>query len=443
MARHLAPEQWQWANHLRLLDRKIAEVAAGRIAKLMVMMPPRHGKSELCTHYAPVWYLSNFPREHCIMAGYGGDFAQEWGRKVRDTINANSAELAITVSADSASAGRWNIAGNNMGGMYAAGIGGSLTGRGGKLLICDDPIKNDEEARSEVYRDKLWDWWRQTFITRQEPGGGIILIMTRWHDDDLAGRLLKHEGNEWDVLRFPAIANEADILGRQQGDALWPERYDAEALASKRRTMGEMDFQALYQQEPSLEQGNLIKMDWWQWYAALPEQKPSLIVHSYDTAVKTKEVNDFSAFQSWANYPSGRYLLRCWAERMEYPELIKRMKSEYAAAAALGRAPNYIVIEDKSSGQQAVQTLKRETQLPVVARKADADKYIRLKPHIPTIETGQCYLPLPRQAPAVQSFMQELAAFPLGAHDDQVDAFSHAMGFIDEKIGRAIISWGD
>ena len=270
MASWLAKGKWRWARHLELLDRKFMDMWAGRAPdRLMVFMPPRHGKSEYCSHRVPAWSLSNYPDKNVIVSGYGQDFAQEWGRKVRNTITEHSGQLGVKVASDSSSASRWGID-KHGGQMYAVGIGGALTGRGGYLLVCDDPIKNEQEARSEVYRERNWDWWRNVFTTRLEPNGKILLIMTRWHDDDLAGRLIKQERNRWSILNLAALAEREDELGRAEGEALWPDRYDVEALEAQRESMGDIDFTALYQGRPSLEQGNIIKYEWWNWYLELP-----------------------------------------------------------------------------------------------------------------------------------------------------------------------------
>jgi len=319
--------------------------------------------------------------------------------------------------------------------MYAVGVGGAITGRGGKLLLCDDPIKNEEEARSEVYRDKLWDWWRSTFITRLEPGGGIILIQTRWHEDDLAGRILKHERDEWEVLNLPAIAEQDDPLGRTPGEALWPGRFPVAALEEKRSSMGDLDFERLYQQRPSLQEGNIIHKEWWKDYVTLPEGKPQISVQSYDTAFKEKETNDYTAFQHWAAYPNGFYLLRAWRERLIFPDLIERMVEEFKA-----RPCDYVLVEDKASGQSAIQMLERKTRLPVLPCKAETDKVARLKPAEPKVKTGQCYLP--RDDRAAADMVEEIAAFPLGSFDDQVDTFSQAMNFLDQNTGGLNIVFG-
>src|SRR5690348_3861723 len=221
--------RWQYAPHLRLLSDALWRVAAGHIRRLMVFMPPRHGKSELVSHYFPAWYLGTRPNRRVILTSYEADFAATWGRKVRDVLAEFGPTLyGVRVRDDSSAANRWDLA-EHTGGMVTAGVGGPITGRGADVLIIDDPVKNADDALSATMRERVWEWWRSTAYTRLEPSGAAVLVMTRWHEDDLAGRLLgemEQGGEHWEVLRLPAIAEEEDdALGRHPGEALWPQRF--------------------------------------------------------------------------------------------------------------------------------------------------------------------------------------------------------------------------
>ena len=193
-------------------------------------MPPRHGKSELCSVYLPAWYLGTHPERRVILAGHEADFAASWGRRVRDVLEEHGRQLfGARVRADSAAANRWDLVGH-AGGMVTAGVGGTITGRGADLLVIDDPHKSAEETGSVTYRERVWDWYRAVARTRLEPGAGVVVVQTRWHEDDLAGRLLadaESEGDRWQVLSLPAVAEDDDPLGRSVGDPLWPERFPA------------------------------------------------------------------------------------------------------------------------------------------------------------------------------------------------------------------------
>lgn len=263
---------FQVPPHIELLDRAIVEtVETG--GRLLVAMPPRHGKSEMASRYTPAWYLGRFPSRRVILASYEADYAASWGRKARDLLEEHGRGLfGVGVRQDSHAANRWDIAGHP-GGMTTAGVGGAITGRGADLLIIDDPVKSVEEAESDTYRDRAWDWWRGVALTRLEPGGAVILVMTRWHEDDLAGRILQEDGANWRVLCLPALADDTDDdpLGREPGEPLWPERYDAEALARRRQEMGSRLYEAEYQQAPTPASGSIFRREWFRYWRPLGE----------------------------------------------------------------------------------------------------------------------------------------------------------------------------
>lgn len=246
-----AERRYLCPRHIRYIGRAVAEAVYGIGKKhLMVFCPPRHGKSELISHRTPVWFLEQFPDRNVMLSTYGADFSADWGRKVRNTVDLLGAQLTLRLSSDSTAANRWHT--HRGGGMIANGVGGSFTGRGGDLLIADDLFKNSEEANSAVHRQKVWEWWNSTFITRAEPGATVILTMTRWHDDDLAGRILKdpEQAPLWRVITLPAIAGAGDEIGRNPGEALWPERMPEESLRVREIQVGDYVWKSLYQQVP-------------------------------------------------------------------------------------------------------------------------------------------------------------------------------------------------
>lgn len=228
----------------------------------MVFMPPRHGKSEMISHWFPVWWLGTFPDQRVIMASYGAEFAAQWGRKARNTYEEWAPELwGLSVDEASHAADRWDIKGR-AGGMTTTGIGGPITGRGADLLIIDDPVKDSEEAWSSTIQARNAAWWDGTAYTRLEPGGVVVVLMTRWHENDLAGYILRNSGEPWEVLRLPALADGEDELGRRRGEALWPERFSREALDTIRRELSKDDigyyWEAEYQQRPAIPEGLLF-----------------------------------------------------------------------------------------------------------------------------------------------------------------------------------------
>jgi hypothetical protein len=251
--------RWIPARHLNYLDQAIVEsieaAERGELEGLVVSMPPQHGKSELCSKYLPAWYLGRYPDRRVILASYEADFAAGWGRKARDLVDQWGHLFGVSVNRSSGAANRWDLEGRE-GGMTAAGVGGPITGRGAHLLIVDDPIKNDEEGRSATFREKLWEWWQSVATTRLRPGALIVVIQTRWHRDDLTGRILEQARDtrqKWRVVKFPALAEEEDILGRQPGEALWPEVFTKERLEKVRDNRTNYYWQAMYQQNPQAE----------------------------------------------------------------------------------------------------------------------------------------------------------------------------------------------
>lgn len=252
--------RWICAPHLTLVNRELMDLTVHDKSDILIIdMPPRHGKSEFGSKYFPGWYVGKFPHKRVIFTAYGAEFAGEWGRHVRDLTNEYGPEcFGVTTRQDTRSASRWHT--RHGGGMTTAGVGGPITGKGADLLIIDDPIKNAEEAVSGKFREKVWQWFVSTALTRLEPGGKIVIIMTRWHPDDLVGRLVKRldeidSGKRIRTVKLPAIALENDPLGRKPGEALWPQRYNTTALRSTRLTIGEYWWSAMFQQTPRNPEG--------------------------------------------------------------------------------------------------------------------------------------------------------------------------------------------
>jgi predicted phage terminase large subunit-like protein len=254
--------------HLELLQRELIAAAAGRTKRLIVTLPPRHGKSETSSHWFPTWFIGNFPDKRLLLCSYEASFAASWSRKVRDSL-IDAVGLGVFSEGprdDLGAANQWETPSG--GGMISAGVGGSITGRGANGLIIDDPVKNAEEANSPTYREKTWEWYTTTAYTRLEPNGFVVLVQTRWHVDDLAGRILspdyqsQQDIDAWRVINLPAFAEEGDPLGREPGEALWSERYPKDVLEQSRRVLGAYGFNALYQQSPTLREGGMFKREW-------------------------------------------------------------------------------------------------------------------------------------------------------------------------------------
>lgn len=433
---------FQVPAHLDLLDRAIVETATTG-GRLLVAMPPRHGKSELCSRFTPAWFLGTHPDKRVMLASYEADFAAGWGRRARDVLEQHGPSLfGVRVRADSSSAARWDLH-EHAGGMVTAGVGGAITGRGADLLIIDDPVKSVEEAESDTYRDRLWEWWRGTAVTRLEPGGSVVVVMTRWHEDDLAGRLLSGEGGAWRVLRLPALAEEDDVLGRQPGEALWPTRYDVETLARRREEMGSRLFAAEYQQEPTPAAGAIFRREWFRYYRPVADGAFALDggrfvggsdyrrVMTCDLAVSTKTAADYTVLACWGvTKHQELLLLDLHRARMEGPDIVPALRRMYDRWH-----PAHVGIESVAFQLSIVQEARR-AGLPVRELRPDRDKVSRALTAAARMEGGAVYFPA--TAPYLGDLEAELLHFPAGRHDDMVDTLSYAIVEVTHAPVRAV-----
>lgn len=418
------------------LDQFLLDVRAGKSPRLMLFAPPRHGKSEMVSRRFPTMALGRDPDLSIISASYGADLASRINRDCQRILEETKYHQLfpetkiwgknIRTVAD----GSWlrnsdvfEVVGKR--GVYrSSGIGGGITGMGADILIIDDPIKDAEQAYSETYREKVWEWYTSTAYTRVMPGGGILIILTRWHEDDLAGRLIeaqKNGGEKWEVVSYPAIA-ETEEAHRHVGEALHPERWPLEALERIQKAVGTRVWTSLYQQRPAPLEGGLIKLDWIQRYAE-PPAVFNRIIQSWDTAFKAEELNDPSVCTTWGETNTGYYLLNVWKDRVEYPSL-KRA----AISLAMKYDPSLILVEDKASGQSLIQDLKLSTSLPILAVDPEGDKVIRLMSVSALFEGGRVFLPT--AADWMMDYEAELSTFPNAAHDDQADSTSQALKYL-------------
>jgi len=409
---------------------------------VLVTMPPRHGKSMLVSHFFPAWYLGVRPTKRVMLASYSNEFAAGWGRKVRDVISEFGRDVfGVSLRKGSAAVHRFEIA-RHGGGMITAGAGGAMTGLGADLMIIDDPVKNAEQAASRVWRERTWDWYQSTAYTRLEPGASVVLVQTRWHGDDLAGRLLRDAGDggeRWATLNLPALAEVDDPLGRLIGEALWPARYPLERLEAIRRTLGAHWWSALYQQRPSPQEGGLFQRDWFRYWRAADEAyrlddrlvpiEACFRFATVDLAVSEREQADYTVAAVWDCTSAGDLvLLDLLRERLSAPRLMAALKR----LAAKWR-PDFLGVEKTGFQLAIVQQLRRDgaTVKPLAAR---GDKVSRAHAAAVRFEGGQVYFPA--GAPWLVELEAELLAFPHGPHDDQVDAVSYACLEAARKYGR-------
>jgi len=417
------------APHLILLAGKLERVARGECRRLMIFMPPRHGKSMLASQFFPAWWMGLHPDRYIIAASHTQGLADDFGRKVRN-LTSDPRHTAMfpgfALAQDSQAAHRFHT---SQGGVYlGVGVGVPIAGRGAHLLLIDDPIRSREDAESETMRARLKDWYRGDARTRLMRGGAVVVIQTRWHQDDLAGWLLaEHQHEGWEVVNLPARAEPGDPLDRPEGAPLWPAQFDSAALDSIRLAVGTRDWNALYQQRPAPMEGGLFKLTWFKRYGAAPATFRR-IVQSWDTGMKAAEVNDPSVCTTWGETETGYYLLDVLRRRMEYPDL-RRM----AESLAEKWHPHAVLIEDKASGQSLVQDLKTHTRLPILPVEPKGDKVVRALAVSPLVESGRVWLP--EVAEWLPDFEAEIVNFPNAVHDDQVDSMTQGLSHLSAGGG--------
>lgn len=433
--------------HLEYLDRLIVNLINDRIhhpetgdvvRRLAVSMPPRHGKSTVISEHMPPWILSCYPDWRVILTSYGADFAATWGQKARHHIESHP-EFGAQLDASSRAKDRWDLASPHRGSMITAGTGGPITGQGANVLIIDDPVKNAEEALSANARDKAWDWLISTAYTRLEPIAYVLLLQTRWHEDDLLGKAVSTQGDEWLYVNLPAIAMEDDPLGRLPGEALCPPWYDLAALAQKQKdeTEGQW-FSAMYQGMPTVLGGGIFKeAEFRRWtrtqshyvlhappdggddtrYVPLDD---CTRIQTVDLAATKTTTADFSVISTWDITPDRDALLVDRVrERLESSEHLSWLTKHYRRMK-----PRYVIVEKKTYGLTLLQAGMR-AGLPVRAgHEGNDDKVAMAIPAGSIITAGRVYFPTPAFAPWIGEFTHELLQFPNGKHDDQVDTLS-------------------
>ena len=434
--------RWMPARHLTYLDNAISDsieaAQRGELEGLVVSMPPQHGKSELCSRYLPAWYLGRFPDRRVILTSYEADFATSWGRKARDLLEHWGYLFGVRVHRKSGAANRWDID-RREGGMTAAGVGGPITGKGAHLLIIDDPIKNDEEARSASFREKQWQWWQSVATTRLRPGALIVLIQTRWNRDDLTGRVLKQAeetGHQWRVVKFPALAEEHDVLGRQPGEALWPEVFTRERLDKVRDSHTNYYWQALYQQNPVAEGSaewpeSFFTPDIWfdewpdSWICRTVALDPSKGVES--------KFGDYSAF-AMVMISGGCAYVDARLEKFNTSQI-----TEMAIDLQLKFQPDWFGVEVNQFQQLLAEEIcnrcrERHVPIPIYSMTNTVNKLVRIRRLTPLL--AKHILKFKRDSRGARLLVEQLRDFPNADHDDGPDALEMALRLTAELRAR-------
>lgn len=443
------------------LDKFLEDVLAKRNPRLMLFAPPRHGKSEIVSRRFPAYALGRNPNLSLIAASYGSDLSSRINRDVQRIIDDPKYSAIFPKTTLNGSNVRTVAHGSYLrnsdifeivgarGGYRSAGVGGGITGMGADILIVDDPIKDAQQAYSDTYRQTAWDWFTTTAYTRLMPGGGVLIILTRWHDDDLAGRLLKAEaegGEHWEVVSYPAIAEAAENH-RAIGDALHPERYAIEQLNSIKQVVGSFAWASLYQQSPVPAGGGMFPAKWWRFWShatrgeagprpdgcssipprRLPE-KFDTVSMSVDANFKEAATSDFVAITVWGSKGPDRYLLHVFHERVGFAGTLKAIREIYETFPHIDR----VLIEDKANGSAIIETLKSEMS-GIIEINPEGGKDARAAACQPEIESGNVLLP--EGAPWLGDFVVEFSKFPNGKNDDLVDSTTQLL--ISEKSSDA------
>lgn len=440
----------------RILINALERVERGECKRLMVFMPPRVGKSEAVSINFPSWFLGRNPELRVILASYGASLADTASRKARNMLDAyGPGVFGVGVARDSKAVDNWNIEGHR-GGLAAVGVDGPATGKGADLAIIDDPIKDEKEALSEVVRESVRGWYRTVLRTRLHPGGRIVLLMTRWHEDDLAGWLLeqaKQGGEKWEVITIPFYDEVVKTLPEA---LIWPDRFamdfpDLAALETFKVSVGSSAWEAMYQQRPTSEQGGMFKRHNWRFWsptpggvsanrprgcttlgsASLPEKFDTLLV-SVDAAFKGNSNSDFVSIQRWGSRKAERFLLRRQCRQMTFTETLRALREEVKDLKATYRQSYKILVEDKANGTAIIDTLNSELG-GIISVEPQGGKESRASAAQPAQEAGNVYLP--ENDPDIERFINEHASFPKGKHDDEVDAMSQALLYLKENSG--------
>ena len=411
-------------DHHRVMADAFNRIADGELKRLIINMPPRHTKSEFASHLFPAWYLGRFPDRKVIQTAHTAELAVGFGCKVRNLVGSKDYEkifTGVSLSADSKAAGRWNT--NKAGDYFAIGVGGAVTGKGADILIVDDPHSEQEAAQNDpsVY-DKTYEWYTSGPRQRLQPGGAICLVMTRWSKKDLTGSILKASiqrggSDEWEIIELPAIL--------PSGNPLWPGFWPLDQLEALKAELPVGKWNAQYQQDPTSEEGAIIKREWWKEWTKKDPPNCEFVIQSWDTAFLAKETADYSACTTWGVFynedrEANIILLDALQERLEFPDLKARAYEMYKEYE-----PDAFIVEAKAAGSPLIFELRR-IGIPVseYTPGRGRDKIARVNAVSDLFHSGHVWAPKKRWAEEV---IEEFAAFPTGDHDDLVDSSTQAL----------------
>jgi len=432
-------KDWIPAKHLQYISAKVAHAISKGNGRLIISAPPRHGKSQLITRTVPIWIHERFGNKEVVLTTYGGELSADFGREVRDTIINNPKILTSRIRRDSSKVSNWMT--EQGGSMRSIGIGGPITGRGADILLIDDYIKEIKEAYSVTYRDYIWNWFVTTAFTRIEPGGTCIIIATRWHHDDLIGRILraKDQLGDWEYIRLPAEAEENDALGRAVGEPLFPERYPLSALQERKALLGTFFYNGMFQQDPRDDTSALTDPTWLKYVDRLPPEDDISFVRVWDLAA-TADGGDYTvgSLLGYSRKRQETYICNVVRKQLSPGSVEAQVR-----ATALADGVNtkiYIEQEPGSAGKSLIHMYKQTVlpeydveEVPVVT-----NKLVRAQPFLAACEAGRVYL---LKGTWNAAFVDEFTSFPHGHNDDQIDTVG--AGY-EKLVGKRTLSaiWG-
>jgi len=438
LAKEVTGNRYKLYPHVKLINRKLCDIYNGKIDRLIIEAPPRHFKSTAISFYFSAWWLGMRPDSKVMLACYESKFAQEWGQQVREVLKEYGNDcFGVTIDPQVQAQSNFKID-KHTGRMYSVGAGGAIIGKGADLLIIDDPIKNYEEAHSQLMRDKVWNWFLSVAYSRLEPNAAIVIIMQRWHIDDIVGRLKKAEGEKWEILTFPALAEENDILGREVGEALCEDRYSKKKLLATKELQGSKIFSPMYQQNPLPDEDTLFKSKEFRYFEFKEDkyilykeagQIDKVVMESdlefrfatVDLAISEKETADYTVFLIAATTLGGELLiLDVIRTKIGAPAQLKQLHQIYTRYNL-----NMLYIEAVQYQTALIQNAVA-TGLPAEKLETKGqNKYVRALPAAAVLEAGKIYFQL--NSSWLHDFEEELIWFPNGKNKDQVDAFAYAV----------------
>lgn len=424
MGAHLAPRDFKRYRHSDLLGRAYVDAVSGRRPFQIVNLQPQIGKTMVTSRWGPAWTLELRPWWRILLTSYAAELAEDNGRYVRNIFLTHADQLETRLAEDSQAKSRFHT--EQGGGLVAVGLGGTITGRSAELIVVDDPHAGWEEAQSETMREKVWNAFQTDVMTRRQEGGAVLVVATRWHEDDLCGRLLEREAGRWHHIRIPSFAEptpeQPDPLDRQPGELVCPERFSLAHMEEIRHHTSSFHFAGLYQQRPAPAEGGIFKRHWWRYYDAFPVHEMQQWLTSWDMSFKGSDDSDYVVGQVWARNGADKYLVDQVRAQLDYPatkKVVRNLAEKYPQC-------RLHLVEDAANGPAIIADLRNSVS-GLVAVTPKGSKESRAHAVAGDVEAGNVWLPSPKRAPWIGEAVDELSSFPNAKNDDVADSLTQAL----------------